>query len=227
MATFQMHGQWASENDKLKMGSNFRRAKGPSDLRNEGGMLSGPAVPLPFNFLMAESSSPIWSGAQLGQRWCIETFLELSVEVTIDSWHVEFADPGIVVYKDVGFGFDISDGSTVVQHCFVWRVGIRSTVQTLDDFPHIWAVWIRHYVLKEIFPTFYFGLIDSLGGFMASIHQLLSILMYCPTEVISSMDFGSHMWNHPRFRFLTRFSFSDVCCCSWDENVIEMRYTNR
>ena len=41
------------------------RPKEPSDLRNEGGMLSGPAAPLPFIFLMADSSSPIWSGAQL------------------------------------------------------------------------------------------------------------------------------------------------------------------
>ena len=41
------------------MDSNSRRAKGPSDLRNEGGMLLGPAAPLLFIFLMADSSSPI------------------------------------------------------------------------------------------------------------------------------------------------------------------------
>ena len=54
----------------------------------------------------------------------------------------------------IGFGFDVSDGSTIVGHCFVWIAGIRSTVQTLDDFPHIWAIWIRHSVLKETFLTY-------------------------------------------------------------------------
>ena len=33
-----------------------------------------------------------------------------------------------MVYEDVGFGFDISDGSTLVGDCFVRSVGIRSTV---------------------------------------------------------------------------------------------------
>ena len=47
------------------MDSNSRRAKWPSDLRNEGGMLSGPGAPLPFIFLMANSNSPIWSRVQL------------------------------------------------------------------------------------------------------------------------------------------------------------------
>ena len=41
------------------MDSNSWRAKGPSDLRNEGGMLSGPAAFLPFIFLMADSNSSI------------------------------------------------------------------------------------------------------------------------------------------------------------------------
>ena len=45
--------------------SNSCRAKGPSDLRNDGGMLSGPAALLPFIFLMADSNSPISIGAQL------------------------------------------------------------------------------------------------------------------------------------------------------------------
>ena len=48
------------------MDSNSWRAKGPSDLRKDGGiMLSGPAAPLLFAFLMAGKNSPIWSGAQL------------------------------------------------------------------------------------------------------------------------------------------------------------------
>ena len=65
MATLQIHGQSASENDELNMDNNSWRARGPSDLRNEGGMLSGPAPPLPFILLMAYCSSPIRSGAQL------------------------------------------------------------------------------------------------------------------------------------------------------------------
>ena len=41
------------------------RTKGPSHLRNEAGILSRPAAPLSFTFLMADTSSPIWNGAQL------------------------------------------------------------------------------------------------------------------------------------------------------------------
>ena len=47
------------------MDNNSWRAKGPSDLRNEGGILSGSAAPLPFVFLIADCNSPIRSGAQL------------------------------------------------------------------------------------------------------------------------------------------------------------------
>ena len=65
VATIQIRGQWASENDELKMDSNSWRAKGPSDLRNEGGILSGPAAPLPFIFLMAGCSLLIRIGPQL------------------------------------------------------------------------------------------------------------------------------------------------------------------
>ena len=48
VATLQIRGQWASEDDELNMDNNPWRAKGPSDLRNEGGMLLGPAATLPF-----------------------------------------------------------------------------------------------------------------------------------------------------------------------------------
>ena len=41
------------------MYSNSLWVKGPGDLRNEGGMLSGPTAPVRFIFLMADSSSPI------------------------------------------------------------------------------------------------------------------------------------------------------------------------
>ena len=119
----------------------------------------------------------------------------------------------------IGFGFDVSDGSAIVGHCFVWIVGIRSTVQTLDDFPHIWAIWIRHRVLKETFLTY------CLGIFTASIDPFPSVLMDCSTETILSTDFGLHMWSHPSFRILTRFCFLNLYCCSRDENFIETRYT--
>ena len=64
-ATLQMRGQWASEKNELNMNSNSWRTKRPSHLRNEAGMFSGPAAPLSFTFLMADSWSPIWNGAQL------------------------------------------------------------------------------------------------------------------------------------------------------------------
>ena len=47
------------------MDNNSWRAKGLVDLRNQGGMLSGPAAPLPFTFLMADCNSPISSEVQL------------------------------------------------------------------------------------------------------------------------------------------------------------------
>ena len=47
------------------MDNNSWRAKGLSDLRNEGGILSGSAAPLPFIFLIADCNSLIRSGAQL------------------------------------------------------------------------------------------------------------------------------------------------------------------
>ena len=65
VATLQIRGQRASENDELKIDNNSWRAKGPSDLRKEARILSGSAAPLPFIFLMADCSSLIRIGAQL------------------------------------------------------------------------------------------------------------------------------------------------------------------
>ena len=48
-----------------------------------------------------------------------------------------------------------------------------------------------------------------------------------PTEVISSVDFGLHIWSYPRFKLLVGFRFSDKSCCGWDENVIEARDSKR
>ena len=64
-ATLQICGQLASENDELNMENNSWRAKGLGDLRNESGILSGPAAPLPFIFLMADCSLLIRSGVHL------------------------------------------------------------------------------------------------------------------------------------------------------------------
>ena len=130
LATLQIRGQWANENNELNMDSISWRTKRTSDLRNEGGMLSGPAAPLPFIFLMADNNSPIWSVAPafIANKWCFKTFFELSVDVTIELWYIEFADPSVLVYEDVGFGFDVSDGSTVMGRCFDERVGISSAV---------------------------------------------------------------------------------------------------
>ena len=184
VATLQICGKWASEKDDLNMDSNSWRAKGPSGLRNEGGMLSGPPAFLPFIFLMADSNSSIWSGAQLSSSTedALRQFLSwLLVDVTIRLWYVEFADPDLLVYEDVSFfsyedvRFDISDGSTVAGHCIIRRVGIRSIIQTLNEFPNVWAIWIQHCILRKIFLTFCLGLVDNLLGFMTSIDPLLSI----------------------------------------------------
>ena len=56
-----------------------------------------------------------------------------------------------------------------------------------------------------IFSTFCLSLIDSFGGFTASISPLLLVLMDYPMEAILSMDFGLYVWSHPRFRYLAMF----------------------
>ena len=50
VATLQVCGQSARWNEVLNMEESSWRAKGSSDLRNVGGMLSGPAAPLHFIF---------------------------------------------------------------------------------------------------------------------------------------------------------------------------------
>ena len=151
-----------------------------------------------------------WSTALIVNRWCSKTFIEQSVGVTVGLWHIEFADPGVVVYEDVSYGSNISDGSTVVGHSSARRVSFRNTVKTLTNFPHVRTVEIGHRVLEKVFPTFCFGLVDCLGSFTTSVIPLLAILMDRLTEAISVADFGSHMWSYPRFRSLAGFRFSDV-----------------
>ena len=119
----------------------------------------------------------------------------------------EFADPGVIVYEEINFGLNISDGSTVVGHSFIRRVSIRSTAKTLNDFPHVWIIGIGHYVFEEIFPTFCLGLVDSLGSFMTSASPLMAILMDRSTEAILSVDFGSHMKVIQDLDFLLGFDF--------------------
>ena len=134
---------------------------------------------------------------------------------------IEFADPGVVVNEDVSFRFNISDDSTVVGHSIIRRVSIRSTVETLNNFPHVRAAGIGHNVLEKIFPTFAFGLADCLISFTTRVYRLLAILMDRLTEVILVADFGSHMWIHPRFRSHTGFRFSYVSSSCKEEDVIE------
>ena len=66
------------------MDSNSWRAKGPSELRNDGGMLSGSAFPLPFIFLMADNYDPFEVEHSFhSNRWCIDTFPESPIDVAI------------------------------------------------------------------------------------------------------------------------------------------------
>ena len=82
----------------------------------------------------------------------------------INSWDfdqlVKFADPGIVVYENIGFRFVVGDDTTIVGHCFIWWVDIWNTVQTLDDFPH----WRR---------SFQFSVLTSLVALVASLQALI------------------------------------------------------
>ena len=55
---------------------------------------------------------------------------------------------------------------------------------------------------------------------MASTNPLLLLLVDCPTEALSSRDFGLHVSIYPRFIFFARFCFLDVDCCSRGEYII-------
>ena len=148
MATLQILGEWAREKDELNMDSNSWRAKRPNALRKDGGMSSGPAAPLLFVYLMADNNSHIWSGTQPSSSIDGASSVCWSdVEITICFWHVELANPGIAVHRNVSFGFDATDIATVVRHGFVWWISIWGTVQTLNDFPHIWSIWVRHSIV--------------------------------------------------------------------------------
>ena len=210
VATLQIRGQWASENEELNMDNKSWRARGLSGLRKEGGILSVPAAPLPFIFLIADCNLLIRSGAQLIiNRWHLTTFFEISVSVTVGLWHIELADPGVVVSEGVSFGFNISDGSTVVGHSFTRRVCIWCTVKTLDNFPHVRTIWIGHRVLEKGFPTLCFCLVDRLVSLATGVYPLLAILMDRLMDAISVADFSWHMWIDPRFWFLAGFRFTD------------------
>ena len=86
-------------------------------------MLSGPAASLPFIFLMADSNSPIWSGAQLSlwkdgpsrrflncwlRSWSACDMLSSLTPAYL------FMKTFVVVYEEVGFRFDVSDIATVM-----------------------------------------------------------------------------------------------------------------
>ena len=132
-----------------------------------------------------------------------------------------------MVNEDVSFRFNISDGSTVVGHSFIRRVSVRSTLETLDNFPHVRTVRIGHCILEKIFPTFCFGLVDCVVSLTTSVYSLLTILMDRLMEAISVADFGSHMWSHPRFRYLAGFRFSNVSSSCRHQDLIEARNSKR
>ena len=132
-----------------------------------------------------------------------------------------------MVNEDASLGFNISDCSTVVGHSLVKRVSVRSSVKTLNSFPHVWTVRTGHPVLEKISPAFCFYLVDCLGSSTTRVYPLLVILMDRLTEAISIANFDSHMWSHPRCRSFAGFGFSDVSSCSRDEGVIEARNSKR
>ena len=119
-----------------------------------------------------------------------------------------------MIYEDVSFGVNISDGAMVVGHCFVWRVSIRSTVKTLNDFPCIWTVRVGHCVLENIFPTFCLSLVDSLGSFSTSVNPLLAILMDRSTKVIcclfTAVWFYVSIQSHQHVSCNSTFSFDYI-----------------
>ena len=65
ITTLQIRGQSASWNEALNMESSSWRAKGTSDLRDVGGMLSGPGASLHFIFWILDKSSNMLMEVQL------------------------------------------------------------------------------------------------------------------------------------------------------------------
>lgn len=78
----------------MNMDGSSWRAKAPSDLRKNRGMLSNSAAPLTLIFKW-ETTTPVFE---------VEHNFHHQ-QITISSSHNELADPGIVVHKNVGFGF--------------------------------------------------------------------------------------------------------------------------
>ena len=91
-------------------------------------------------------------------RWVV---FELTIEISIDSWHVKFADSGIVVYEYVGFGFDVGDAIIVVRHRLVsWHQEYRSDHGWLSTYLDSLNSALR---LEGDLSSF--GLVDSLSVF--------------------------------------------------------------
>ena len=145
VATLQIRGQWASENDELKMDSNSWRAKGPSDLRNEGGILSGPAALLPFIFLMADCSSLIRIGAQLA---CLT--------VTIIFYFCHSKNP-LDVMKNIFNSISIFSKKNFLvnkekkQTCYKKNKSLFSWRQNVMKNGHIFPLKVYHFQYDQIF----------------------------------------------------------------------------
>ena len=121
MTTLQIHGQCASE-----------RAKGPKDRltwEKKGGCCQDQLLLYFSSFWWQIVIHPIEVEHSFHRQQMMLWYVSWIASWYRDRmWHIKFVDPGLMLYEDVGFGFDISDGSTLVGHCFVRRVGIRSTV---------------------------------------------------------------------------------------------------
>ena len=121
--TLQTCGQWAREKDDLNIYSNSWR---PNDLvtwEMKVECCQGQLLLCTSSFWW-QITHLKWSTAFIVGRLYVEVFFELT-----SLWHVKFADPGIVLYEKVGFEFDVSGGTIIVEHCFVWWVGIWSPIQ--------------------------------------------------------------------------------------------------
>lgn len=134
MLIIQICGQSAPWNEELKMKRCSWKDNEPSDLKNDDGVLSGPAAPLRFIFWIADRSSAILMGKQLWSSTIGFSRLFLRRRLSCRSSFVIWSL--LTLRSDVSFSFCVRDGATVVWHGFIRWVGIWSVVETLSNRPH-------------------------------------------------------------------------------------------
>ena len=67
---------------------------------------------------------------------------------------------------------------------------VLSTIQTLNDFSHVWFIGVGHRILEKIFPTLCLSLVNCLGDFLTRVNPFLQVVVYCSLKITANADFS-------------------------------------